>query len=140
MIRIMIDGAKAAVELRDGLLYLRWVRGAVIDENDALAAMAAVERLCRGRGHPMLVDMATTAWLSCKARRVFTRPCPVTRLALLGFSPVDRIIVNFFLGRSIPPCPSRFCTSPEEAMAWLTAPAARQDQGLLTAAGPGVEE
>lgn len=140
MIRIMIDGAKAAVELSDGLLYLRWVRGAVIDENDALAAIAAVERLCRGRGHPMLVDMAATAWLSCKARRVFARPCPVTRLALLGSSPLDRIIVNFFLGRRTPPCPNRFFTSRGEAMAWLTAQAARQEQGLLTEAGPRVDE
>jgi hypothetical protein len=62
MIRKMIDEAKAAVELRDGVLYLRWVRGAVIDEKDALAAMGAVSRLCQGRGHPMLVDMAATAW------------------------------------------------------------------------------
>jgi hypothetical protein len=105
IIREMIDGAKAAVELRDGVLYLRWVRGAVIDEKDALAAMAAVNRLCQGRRHPMLVDMAATAWLSCKARRVFARPCPVTRIALLGSSPVDRVIVTYLLARCSPPPP-----------------------------------
>lgn len=136
----MIDGAKATVELRDGILYLRWVRGAVIDENDALAAMAAVSRLCRGRGLPMLVDMAATAWLSCKARRVFARPCPVTRIALLGSSPVDRVIVNFFLGRGAPPCPTRFFTSRDEAMGWLTAPAAQQEPEPLTEAGPRVDD
>lgn len=130
MVRVMIDGAKAAAELRDGILYLRWVRGAVIEEKDALAAMAAVNRLCQGRGYPMLVDMATTAWLSCKARRVFARPCPVTCIALLGSSPVDRVIVNFFLGRGTPPCPSRFFTSHDEAVAWLTA---------LTAPEPSIE-
>ena len=54
MIRDMLDGAKAAVELRAGVLYLRWVRGAVIDEKDAMAAMAAASRLChQGRGRPV---------------------------------------------------------------------------------------
>jgi hypothetical protein len=127
MIREMIDGAKAAVELRDGVLYLRWVRGAVIDEKDALAAMAAVNRLYQGRRHPMLVDMAATAWLSCKARRVFARPCPVTRIALLGSSPVDRVIVTYFLTRCTPPCPTRYFTSHEEAITWLTGSSAQPD-------------
>jgi len=132
MIRDMINGAKATVELRDGALYLRWVRGAVIEERDALAAMKAVSRLCQGRGHPVLVDMAMTAWLSCKARKVFARPCPVTRIALLGSSPVDRVIVNFFLGRCAPPCPARFFTSRDEAKDWLTGSASGK-------AGPGAE-
>lgn len=119
MIRNMLAGAKAAVELRDGVLYLQWFRGAVIDEKDALAAMAAVSRLCQGRGRPMLVGMAGTAWLSCKARKVFARPGPVTRIALVGSSPVDRVIVNYFLARSTPPCPTRHFTSHEAAMTWL---------------------
>lgn len=120
MIADMIDGAKATVELHGGVLHLRWVRGAVIDEKEALAAMAAISRVCQGRGHPMLVDMAAAAWLSCKARKVFARPCLVTRTALLGSSPVDRVIANYFLARSTPPhCPARYFTSRAEAMAWL---------------------
>lgn len=68
MIVDMIDGAKATVELQSGVLHLRWVRGAVIDEKEALAAMAAISRLCQGRGHPMLVDMAEAmAWLAGSA-------------------------------------------------------------------------
>jgi hypothetical protein len=119
MIADMIDGAKAAVELRDGVLHLRWVRGAVIEEKDALAAMAAISRLSQGRGHPTLVDMAAMAWLSCKARKVFARPCLVTRIALLGSSPVDRAIANYFLARCTPPCPARYFSSRAEAMTWL---------------------
>lgn len=124
----MIDGAKAAVELRDGVLHLRWVRGAVIEEKDALAAMAAISRLSQGRGHPTLVDMAATAWLSCKARKVFAGPCLVTRIALLGSSPVDRVIVNYFLARCTPPCPARYFTSHEEAMIWLTSSSLQPDR------------
>lgn len=124
MIRDMLDGAKAAVKLREGVLYLRWVRGAVIDEKDAMAAMAAASRLChQGRGRPMLVEMAGTAWLGCNARKVFARPWPVTRIALVGSSPVDRVIVDHFLARCTPPCPARYFTSHDEAMTWLTATA-----------------
>ncbi|WP_454700021.1 DUF7793 family protein [Arthrobacter humicola] len=123
MTRNVSDAAKAAVELRDGVLFLRWVRGAVIEEKDALAAMGAVSRLCQGRGHPMLVDMAATAWLSCKARKVFARRCLVTRVALLGSSPVDWAIATFFLGRCSPPWPARFFTSRAEAMTWLASSA-----------------
>lgn len=118
------ESPKCAAELRDGVIYLRWIRGAVIDEKDALAAMREVNRLLQRGGDRVLVDMATTAWLSCKACRVFARPCKVGRVALLGSSPVDRVIVKFFLGRVGMPFPGRFFTSREEAIAWLTSPAA----------------
>ncbi|WP_311380430.1 STAS/SEC14 domain-containing protein [Arthrobacter sp. ISL-72] len=101
------------------MLYLRWVRGAVIEEKDALAAMGAVNRLRQGNGYPVLVDMATTAWLGCKARQIFARPCLVTRIVLLGSSPVDWAIATFFLVRCTPPWPARFFTSRAEAMTWL---------------------
>jgi hypothetical protein len=40
-------------------------------------------------------------------------------------SPVDRIIASFFLYRYSQPCTARFFTSPQEAQAWLAAPACR---------------
>ena len=79
----------------EGLLRLTWVRGAVISEADAQAAMERVNALCGESRHPMLVDMATTADVSRAARAVFGRPCQASRIALLGSSPVDRVIANF---------------------------------------------
>jgi hypothetical protein len=124
MIHARSESPKCAAELRDGVIYLRWARGAVIDEKDALAALREVDRLVQRGGDRVLVDMATTAWLSCKARRVFAHPCKVSRVALLGSSPVDRVIVKFFLDRVGVPCPGRFFTSLDEAIPWLTSPAA----------------
>jgi hypothetical protein len=103
----------------DGLLRLTWARGASITEGDAEAAMGQVNALCGDSRHPMLVDMATTSEVSRGARAVFGRPCQASRIALLGASPVDRVIANFFLGLNKLPCPTKFFTSEAEALTWL---------------------
>jgi hypothetical protein len=103
----------------DGLLRLTWPRDASITEADAKAAMGEVNALCGESRHPMIVDMATTSDVSRGARAVFGRPCQASRIALLGASPVDRVIANFFLGLNKLPCPTRFFTSEAEALSWL---------------------
>ncbi|GAA1280847.1 DUF7793 family protein [Arthrobacter pascens] len=105
----------------EGLLRLTWARGASITEEDAESAMGEVNRLCGASRHPMLVDMATTAEVSRAARSVFGRPCQASRIALLGSSPVDRVLANFFLGINKVPCPTKFFTSERDALAWLKA-------------------
>lgn len=102
-----------------GVIQLRWPRGASISETDAETAMRTVNELCGDRFLPMLVDMATTAQVSRGARAVFGRPCQASRIALLGTSPVDKVLANFILGINKLPCPTRFFTSRNDAMAWL---------------------
>lgn len=120
MRRTAIDGGKGTVELRaDGVIHLIWTPHARIEVVDAQAAMATVNDVSNATHHPMLVDMATTETVSREARAVWTIPCAASRIALLGSSPVDRVIANFFLGIHTPPCPTRFFTSRTEAMSWL---------------------
>lgn len=117
-----VDGGKATVHLReDGLLHLQWLPGSSIEVQDARAAMATVNDVCHGSQRPMLVDMAAVASVSREARSIWSIPCSASRIALLGRSPVDRVLANFFLGVHIPPCPTRFFTSRSEAMDWLNA-------------------
>jgi hypothetical protein len=112
----------AGLTLDDGgILQLWWPRGASISEADAEHAMQKVNELCGAERHPMLVDMATTAQVSRGARAVFGRPCQASRIALLGSSPVDKVLANFILGINKLPCPTRFFTSRHEAMKWLVA-------------------
>ncbi|MCW2135008.1 hypothetical protein [Arthrobacter sp. VKM Ac-2550] len=72
--------SKASLVLRgDGLLHLQWEPGSRIEEEDAKAAMIAVDSICEDQGHPMLVDMVATASVSraartMSARRPFTCP------------------------------------------------------------------
>jgi hypothetical protein len=105
----------------EGLLRLTWARGASITEKDAETAMGEVNTLCGASRHPMLVDMATTAEVSRGARAVFGRPCQASRIALLGSSPVDRVMANFILGINRLPCPTKFFTSERDALAWVKA-------------------
>lgn len=117
---VMVDGGKGTVELRsDGVIHLIWEPQVRIEQQDAQAAMAAVNAVAGGKTHPMLVDMASTENVTRAARSVFSIPCAANRIALLGSSPVDRILANFFLGVHVPPCPTRFFTSRTESMAWL---------------------
>jgi hypothetical protein len=114
-------GTEAGLALgTDGVLRLTWPRGAVITAEDAERAMLRVNQLCGDERHPMLVDMATTADVSRGARAVFGRPCQASRIALLGASPVDRVLANFFLGINAVPCPTKFFTSERDAIAWLS--------------------
>jgi len=118
----MIDGSKAEFEMSaDGVLLLRWLPGVHIEVEDARAAMAQVNVMCEQEQHAMLVDMATVASVSREARAVWSIPCRASRIALLGKSPVDRVLANFFLGVHVPPCPTRFFTARTEATNWLMA-------------------
>jgi hypothetical protein len=117
---VTVDGGKGTVELgSDGVIHLIWEPRVRIELQDAQAAMATVNLIAGDGNYPMLVDMATTENVSREARSVFSIPCAANRIALLGASPVDRIIANFFLGVHIPPCPTRFFTSRAESMKWL---------------------
>lgn len=80
---VIVDGAKGSVELgNDDVVHLRWLPGVEIQVQDAMAAMAAVNEVCRNKNHPMLVDMAEVLSVSREARAVWSIPCSASRIAL----------------------------------------------------------
>jgi len=103
----------------EGFIRLLWPVGAKITGPSAQEAFDEVNRISADARRPMLVDMATTKSVAREARAVFGVPCAASRIALLGKSPVDRVIANFTLGVSQVPCPTRFFTDREKAMAFL---------------------
>lgn len=109
----------ATVSMDGDLVRLRWAPGIHITEAAARSAMAAVNELCGAERHPMLVDMSLTASVSRAARTVFAIPCAADRIALLGRSPVDRVIANFILGVSSLPTPTKYFNSESAALSWL---------------------
>lgn len=109
----------ASVTLDGEVVRLRWASGINITAAAARAAMAEVNRVCGDRRHPMLVDMTLTASVSRAARTVFAIPCAADTIALLGRSPVDRVIANFIVSVSSLPTPTRYFNSEPAALAWL---------------------
>jgi len=104
-----------------GIIRLVWNRGIAIKQRDARAALNAANDLCSAGTRPLLVDMATTASVDRPARAVFGEPFKPSRIAMLGNSAVDRVIVNFILGINKPIKPIRFFTDEGAALAWLKA-------------------
>lgn len=119
----VVEGGKGTVHLDAGqALHLVWNSGVRIDAADALAAMAAVNLIADVSAYPLRVDMAATEYISRQARTVFATPCAASRIALLGASPVDRMIVDFQLGSQKPPCLTRFFSSEAETTVCSTTP------------------
>lgn len=104
----------------NGILQLKWAREAIIGTSDAECAVHMVNELCGHTERPLLVDMATTKSVSRGARNVFAEACQASPIALLGASPVDKVIANFVLAMNKSTRPKRFFTSRAEAMKWLT--------------------
>lgn len=116
-------GERGVLGLRSGVIHLHWDSGPIVTEDAALELMGRVSTLCNGRRRPLLV---TTDWLEaleCKARNVFAARWPLTRVAVVGTSPVDEVIFVFYAARHGPLCPTQFFTSEEEARKWLKTPA-----------------
>ncbi|MEE9094950.1 DUF7793 family protein [Pseudarthrobacter phenanthrenivorans] len=109
---------KGTLELYGGVLRLRWKQGTYIGIDVATAALAAIETLCRGNQLPMLVEIGGVTH-SAAARKLFPSRSSISRMALVGTSPVDRVIAMFRL----PLAPSGFSiayfTTKERALAWL---------------------
>lgn len=102
-----------------GIIRLKWTEGITITEEAARIAAVFVNRVSSDRRRPMIVDMALTAQVTRQARTVFLEPGAASKIALLGKSPVDRVIANFVLGVSNLPCPTRFFTSEAAAIDWI---------------------
>ena len=103
-----------------GFVRLSWAPGSTVTGELAREAITRLAVFSDGRRLPMLVNMTSTKALTRPARVVFTEETTATRIALLGRSPVDRVIANFALGVSGVPVPTRFFTDEDLAIAWLT--------------------
>jgi hypothetical protein len=103
----------------DGVVVLRWSPGIEITGEAAAAAMAAVDKLNGDHKRPLLVDMTGTSRLARPARVAFQAECQVSRMAIVGRSPVDKVIAHFGMRVSAITMPSRYFTSIPSALAWL---------------------
>lgn len=114
-----MDDVTGTIELSGKLLHLKWEHGDVVTERDAEAMMKRAKVLSAGRTLPLLVEMTGVAWIDQGALKAFAGTWPLTRAAVVGTSPVDQTIADFYTGRHKPVHPTRFFTSMDEALAWL---------------------
>jgi hypothetical protein len=92
----------------------------VVRESDAKALMQRAAALSAGRTLPLLVEMTGMTWIDRRAQEAFASSWPLARAAIVGTSAVDEAIAGFYMARHHPAHPTRFFTSRDEAMGWLT--------------------
>ena len=107
----------------DGIVRSIHLPGAEQTLADAVENLRAVEALLpQGRRSPILVDSRGLASMTREARAYYAGPelaRLAVALAIVGGSPVSRMIGSFFLRLSRPAVPTRLCTDEADALAWL---------------------
>ncbi|WP_125610477.1 STAS/SEC14 domain-containing protein [Specibacter cremeus] len=102
-----------------GILRVTLPENAAVTGAHAESVADLVRQLAADRRYPLLLDLTGATSVSREARKVYCRAASVCAYALLGHSPVDRVLAHFFLGTERPMLPSKFFTSEAEALAWL---------------------
>ncbi|MDQ6739579.1 MAG: STAS/SEC14 domain-containing protein [Actinomycetota bacterium] len=103
----------------EGILRIKLPELASITGPQAEAAAALVRSLANGRLLPLLMDVTGVLSVTSEMREVYGRSVAVSACALLGKSPVDRVIAHHFLGAESSGLPAAYFTSESEAIAWL---------------------
>lgn len=106
-------------ESPEGIVRLTWDRDLRVTAALAKQAMAAVDDVTSGRPRPLLVRMARTTALDRDAREQFAAKTSISAIALLGETPVDRLLAASTVGRAVMKAPAAYFTEERDAIAWL---------------------
>jgi hypothetical protein len=113
-------GDRIGVRVREhGIIELRLPPSQVIDGPQARAAAAAVRALAEGRRLPVLLVITGVVGVSAEARHAYATSIAASAFALVGESPVDRVIAHYLLRSKIETIPAEFFTSESDAVEWL---------------------
>jgi hypothetical protein len=103
----------------DGIVEVTLPPNTVVRSREAQVAAAAVRAFADGRRLPLLLTVTGVLSVTNDARLTYTNSVVVSACALLGESPVDRVIAHYLLRARSDSVPARFFTSEAEARDWL---------------------
>ena len=108
------------VRLRDGgIIEVALPANVEIEGAEARVAGAAVRALAHGRRMPVLLVITGVVGISVEARHVYSTSIAASAFALVGESPVDRVIAHYLLRSRSETIPAQFFLSEAEAIDWL---------------------
>lgn len=114
------SGAPIGVRLRDGgIIEVALPANEEIEGPEAQVAGAEVRALADGRRMPVLLIITGVVGVSVEARHVYATSIAASAFALVGESPVDRVIAHYLLRSRTESIPAQFFTSEAEAIVWL---------------------
>ncbi|MCC3272994.1 STAS/SEC14 domain-containing protein [Arthrobacter zhangbolii] len=103
----------------DGKITLVLPPGQVVTGAMAAEAAQEIENLAGVRRLPLLLTLTGVESISRTARDIFSAARSLSAVAVIGISPVDRVIANFLLGGEVQPCPTRYFSREKDALDWL---------------------
>lgn len=92
--------------------------GRIIAEDGALVQERYLA-LTGGRGAAVLLQVIGVESVSRDAVRFFSDAATIVGFAILGTTPVDRVIAHGRYGLPAPQCPTRYFSDEQEALGWL---------------------
>ncbi|MET1020663.1 MAG: hypothetical protein ABWX69_00485 [Arthrobacter sp.] len=113
-------GVQIGVRMFDGgIIGVALPPNEEIEGPAARVAGAAVRALANGRRIPVLLVITGVVGISAEARHVYATSIAASAFALVGESPVDRVIAHYLLRSKTETIPAQFFTSETEAVDWL---------------------
>lgn len=110
----------------DGIVEYLYGHAEVTEEVAREVIARATEAMSPVRPALSLVQLARVRSVTRGARTFFASSpenmAVASKVAMVGASPIARVIGNFFLGLNRPPVPVRLFATDAEAIAWLKAP------------------
>jgi hypothetical protein len=118
-----VDGlASRAIGVRmidGGIIEVLLPANQEIEGPEARVAGETVRSLAAGRRMPVLLVITGVVGVSMEARQVYSGSIAATAFALVGESPVDRVIAHYLLRSRSETIPAQFFTSESAAVEWL---------------------
>jgi hypothetical protein len=110
----------AAVErIDDGLVVITLQPGVRITAAHGSIVRNQLITVFNGQPAGVLLRLAGVAMIDREAMVQYAQAVTVTALALVGQTPVDRLVAHRLVGLTLPKCPNQYFTDTEEALDWL---------------------
>ncbi|MDQ1058196.1 hypothetical protein QFZ23_002097 [Arthrobacter globiformis] len=90
-----------------------------ITDDDCIRTGAELLALTGGKPGAVLLQVSGVGSVSRTAISLYCEAAAVTAFAILGSTPVDRVIAHTLLRLAPPKCPTEYFTDEEEALIWL---------------------
>jgi hypothetical protein len=105
--------------LESGIVQVTLPPNEEIAGAEARVAGAAVRAIANGRRVPVMLVLTGVVGVSVEARQVYVSSIAASAFALVGESPVDRVIAHYLLRSKTEAIPAQFFTSEAQAVEWL---------------------
>lgn len=116
----------------DGILRITLRPGGRITAEDGALVRERYLALTGGTGATVLLQVIGVESVDRDAVRFLSEAVTITAFAILGRTPVDRVIAHGRHGLPAPQCPTRYFSDEQEALGWL--------RGLLAERAPELQE